>query len=199
MECQAYTKEKVPAPGGGFTYYYTWRKYYRVAKPLGVMAYGTDNGKMLWESERFRRDITNAFPSGNSLIIASGKALYSLDVKTGKDNYEVPLGDDNIGLAQKIIDYKDRVLVVGEKGVASHNKSDGKMVTSSKYKTADFAGMYGTSLMMQTDKEDIAVFDVETCKYKQYNARSGATSRLSDDGEFVYVWDKKDLVKLSTK
>jgi outer membrane protein assembly factor BamB len=195
VECQAYIVTK--NQDGSITY--TWKKYYRVAKPLGVMAYDASNGKMLWESERFRRDITNAFPSGNNLIIASGKALYSLDVKSGKDNYEIPLGDDKIGLAQKIIDYKDKVIVVGEKGVASHNKSDGKLGASGKYRAADFAGMYGNMLMMQTEKEDIAVYDVETCKFKQYNARSGATSRMSDDGQFVYVWDKRDLIKLSTK
>jgi outer membrane protein assembly factor BamB len=199
VECQAYIVEKTPQPGGGYEITYIWKKYYRVAKPLGVMAYDANNGKQIWESERFRKDITNAFPSDNNLIIASGKALYSIDIKTGKDNYEIQLGDDKIGLAQKIIEYKDKVLVVGEKGVSSHSKMDGKLVSSGKYKSADYAGMYGNMLMMETEKNDIAVFDVESCKFKQYDARKGASSRLSDDGHHVYVWDKKELLKLATQ
>lgn len=198
VECQAYIKEE--SKQGNMTYIrYYYKKYYRVAKPLGIMAYDATNGKMLWESERFKKDITNAFPSGKDLIVASGKALYSVDIKSGKENYEVLLGDDNIGWAQKIIDYKDNVIIVGEKGVASHNKTDGKMQKAAKYKSSDYAGMYGNMLMMETEKADIAVYDVETCKYKQYDARKDANSKLSDDGQFVYVWDKKELVKLSTK
>jgi outer membrane protein assembly factor BamB len=198
VECQAYIVQKTAAPGGGYEIEYIWKKYYRVAKPLGVMAYDATNGKQLWESERFRKDITNAFIADRNLIIASGKALYSLDIKSGKDNYEIQLGDDKIGLAQKIVDYKDKVIVIGEKGVASHAKSDGKLASSGKYKTADYAGMYGNMLIMETEKNDIAVFDVESCKFKQYDARKGASSRLSDDGQNVYVWDKKELLKLST-
>jgi outer membrane protein assembly factor BamB len=199
VECQAYIYQRTRNPDGTYTITEKWMVYYKNVKPNSLQAFDASNGSKIWDSERFRKGITNAFVSGNNVIVCSGKALYSMDIKSGKESYEVQLGDDNIGLAQKIIDYKDRVLVVGEKGLASHTKSDGKLVTSGKYKSADFNGMYGKTLLMMTEREDIAAFDVETCKYKQFNARSGSVSKLSDDGMFVYLWEKRTITKLSTQ
>lgn len=199
IECQAYIYQRTRNPDGSYTITEKWLVYYRNVKPNSLQAFDASNGSKIWDSERFRKGITNAFVSGNNVIVCSGKALYSMDIKSGKESYEVQLGDDNIGLAQKIIDYKDRVLVVGEKGLSSHTKSDGKLVTSGKYKSADYNGMYGKTLLMMTEREDIAAFDVETCKYKQFNARSGSVSKLSDDGMFVYLWEKRTITKLSTQ
>ena len=42
-------------------------------------------------------------------------------------------------------------------------------------------------------------FDLNNCKYRQFNARKGAISTLTYDGEFVYVYEKKDVTKLRTQ
>jgi hypothetical protein len=168
-------------------------------KPFGIQAFDATNGQKMWESEKFKKGITNAFTSGNSVIVCSGKALYSLDIASGKDNYEIDLKPDDINLAQKIIDYKDKVIIVGEKGVSSHNKSDGKLVCSGRWKSGDYAGIFGKTLLFQRDNDDIAAYDVETCKFKYYDTRKGAVSKLSDDGLNVYVWEKKAITKLSTQ
>jgi hypothetical protein len=199
IECQAYIYYVDRNPDGSTTIHREWRKWFPNVKPFGVQAFDVTNGKKLWESERFKKGITNAFTSGNAVIVCSGKALYSLDLNSGKDNYEIELKADDINLAQKILDYKDKVIIVGEKGVSSHNKSNGALVASGRWKSGDFMGLYNKSLLFQRENGDIAAYDVETCKFKYYDARKGAISKLSDDGMYVYVWEKKTITKLSTQ
>jgi outer membrane protein assembly factor BamB len=199
IECQAYIYQRQRQGDGSYLIVEKWQVYYRNVKPNGLQAFDANNGSKIWESERFKKGITNAFISANNLIVCSGKALYSIDIKTGKENYEIALAGDDINDAQKIIDYKDRVIVVGEKGIATHSKADGKMIAGGRWKSGEFAGMYGKTLLFQRENDDIAAYDVETCKFKTYNARSGATSKLSDDGMYVYLWEKKNISKLSTQ
>lgn len=198
IECQAYIYQRTRQPDGSYSITERWTVYYRNVKPNGVQAYNATNGEKLWESERFKKGITNGFPAGDKFIVSSGKALYSLDLKTGKENVEIALGDDDIGLVQKIIDYNDRVLVVGEKGLSTHTKTDGKLMNSGRWKSGDFAGLYGKTLLFQRENDDIAAYNVETCKFLTYNARKNSVSKLSNDGKFVYVWEKSSVAKLAT-
>ena len=199
VECQAYIYQRTRNSDGSWTITERWIVYYRNVKPNGMQAFDTRTGAKIWESERFKKGITNAFVSGDNLLVCSGKALYSISISEGKENYEVQLAADEINDAQKIIDYKDRVIIVGEKGVSNHMKSDGKLMASGRWKSGDYAGMYGKYILFQRENDDIAAYDVETCKYKVYNARKESISKLSDDGMYVYVWEKKSVTKLSTQ
>jgi outer membrane protein assembly factor BamB len=67
-------------------------------KPMNVQCFNAISGEQLWESEKMKKGLTNLFPSGENVIVCSGKALYSLDINTGKENYERELKEDNIGL-----------------------------------------------------------------------------------------------------
>ncbi len=58
--------------------------------PCGIQALNASDGKLVWESERFRKGITNMISFNGNTIVCSGKALYSLDIATGKEKYEVP-------------------------------------------------------------------------------------------------------------
>lgn len=199
IECQAYVYQKTRNADGSYTTTERWLVYYRNVKPNGVQAFNANDGALLWESERFKKGITNGFVSGDNFIVCSGKALYSLNIKSGKENYEILIKADDIGDAQKIINYKDNVIVVGEKGISNHAKADGKLGSSGRWKSGDYAGMYGKTLLFQRENDDIAAYDVETCKYKVYNARKDSVSKLSNDGMNVYVWEKKTISKLSTQ
>lgn len=199
IECQAYIYERKREADGSYTIVEKWLVYYRNVKPNGVQAFDATNGTKLWDSERFRKGITNGFVSDNNFIVCSGKALYSLDIKTGKEAYEVLLGPDDISDAQKIIDYKDRVIVIGTKGISGHSKDTGKLLNSGRWKSGEFAGMYGNTILFQRENDDIAAYNAETCQYKMYNARKGSVSKLSEDGMYVYIWEKKTISKLSTQ
>ena len=53
---------------------------------------------------------------------------------------------------------------------------------------------------MKTDKDDVAAYKLSDLSYKQYNARKGAQTWLeSEDGRYLYVYEKKSVTKLSTE
>ena len=89
-------------------------------------------------------------------------------------------------------------MVVGEKGVSTFNAVSGELINSGKYKTSSLEDRVGNVLVMKTEGSDIGTFDLNTCKYKDFNARKGALTSLSVDGNFVYVYEKKVVTKLST-
>ncbi|HEY0979213.1 MAG TPA: PQQ-binding-like beta-propeller repeat protein [Flavobacteriales bacterium] len=198
VETQAYIRRTERNADGSTTTITEKRIQYVNVKPYGVKTLSTNDGALVWESERFKKGVTNVFPQDGRLYVCSGKALYCMDAKTGTDVYEVALGDDNIGLAEIIMPYGDKVAVVGEKGVSTHLMSDGRLVNSGKYKSSHLNERNADMVLMETDKADIAAFDLKTCKYLQYNARKESLSELTDDGEFVYVFEKKDISKLRT-
>jgi outer membrane protein assembly factor BamB len=167
--------------------------------PCGIQCLNASDGKLVWESERFRKGITNMITFGGNTIVCSGKALYSLDIATGKEKYEVPVAKGGVGLATQIQPFKDDIIVVvGEKGVSTFSASSGELLNSGKYRTSSLEDRVDNILIMKTDKADIGTFDLNTCKYKDFKARTGAITTLSRDGNFVYVYEKKVVTKLST-
>jgi outer membrane protein assembly factor BamB len=167
--------------------------------PCGIQALDANTGKLIWESERFRKGITNMITFGENVVVCSGKALYSLDLATGTEKYESPVTKGGVGLATQIQPFKDDVIVVvGEKGVSTFNANNGDVINSGKYRTSTLEDRVGNILIMKTDKADIGTFDLNTCKYKDFKARTGALTTLSRDGNFVYVYEKKVVTKLST-
>ncbi|HRR23295.1 MAG TPA: hypothetical protein P5053_02700, partial [Bacteroidia bacterium] len=165
------------------------------------------DGTKSWDSERFRKGITNIFPSGNNIVVSSGKALYSLDYKTGKEAYEIPLGDDDIGLAEKIVNpselgdniSKDNVIVLGEKGVSSHNIATGAKVWAVKTKKGEFSGIFGENIFFDTEKGDYFSVDANTGKAKFFDSRKNSKSIVSLDGKSIYVFEGKKILKVSTE
>lgn len=167
--------------------------------PCGIQALNASDGKLVWESERFRKGITNMISFDGNTIVCSGKALYSLDIATGKEKYEVPVSKGGVGLATQIQPFKDNVIVVvGEKGVSTFDASSGELLHSGKYRTSSLEDRVDNILIMKTDKADIGTFDLNNCKYKDFKARTGAITTLSRDGNFVYVYEKKLVTKLKT-
>ncbi len=179
-------------------------------KPYNVQCFDANSGKQVWESEKMKKGITNAFLHGNNIIICSGKALYSMEINTGNEIYELPLNKDNIGLADRIVAYKDKVAIIGEKGVSLRTISGGDLMGSKKYKRAtplSYNGqvIYQNALALVTPKSDIGVFDLDKISLKKFDARKGASSFLSQDGNNLFVLEsggmirKSKFIKLNTK
>ncbi|HNP75823.1 MAG: PQQ-binding-like beta-propeller repeat protein [Cyclobacteriaceae bacterium] len=180
-------------------------------KPLNVQCFNAITGEQLWESDKMKRGMTNLFLDNNNVIVCSGKALYSMDIATGKENYELALKEDNVGVASMILKYKDQVIVVGEKGVSSRKMSDGSLTGSSKFKSSQPLSMngkyiYGDGTMaLVTPGSDFGVYNLNTMTYKRFDARRGASAYLSIDGLSLYVLEsgnmmrKSKLTKLSAK
>ncbi len=101
------------------------------------------------------------------------------------------------GLASLILPYNDQIVVVGEKGLSTFNPADGKFIRNSVYKKSIPAGRIKNIILMKTDKDDFAAFNLDDLSYKQYNARKGAKTWLErEDARYVYVYEKKGVTKL---
>lgn len=171
-------------------------------KPMNVQCFNAISGEQIWESDKMKKGLTNLFPSGNNVIVCSGKALYSMDINSGKENFEIELKEDNIGLADIILDYNEQVVIVGEKGVSVRNKADAKLTNSSKFKKSNplsYNGkyIYGDRMALYTTGSDFAVYDLKSVKYKRFDARKGATAYISSDGTYLYVFESGSLIRKS--
>lgn len=168
-------------------------------KPNGLMAFNVEDGTQAWDSEKFKKGITNAFVDGKNLIVCSGKSLYSIEYSNGGVNYEEDVKNGGVGLAEEILKYKDKIVVVGQKGVSLFNIADGKLVKANKYKKATSEKVVDNILLMRTDKNDFAAFNLDDCSYVQYNAKKDSKQFLSEDGNFVWAYEKKTVSKLKTR
>ena len=183
-----------------YTVYYNVIKYDNV-KPNGIQAFSASDGSLKWESEKFKKGITNGITVGGNHIVCSGKSLYSINIETGADNYEVEVSKGGVGNAQMILPYGDNtIVVVGEKGLSTFNATDGSLEKKLVFKSAAPSGKIGDIVFMKTDKDDFAAFDLASMTYTQYNARKGAiTSLEKEDAKYVYVYEKDKVTKLSTQ
>lgn len=199
VEAQAYIVKKERQPDGTYLTTEEWRIWQPNVKPCGIQAFNTSDGSMAWDSERFRKGITNAVVIGDRFIVCSGKELYSMDIATGAEQYVVPVAKGGVGNADQIITYKDMIVVIGDKGVSTFNSTTGDLVASGKYKKSDLEDYEGDRLILKTASADIACFDLDDCTYKQFKARTGSSTSLSADGDFVYVYEKKTVTKVGTR
>jgi hypothetical protein len=154
---------------------------------------------MAWDSERFRKGITNAVVVEDKFIVCSGKELYSMDIATGAEKYVVPVAKGGVGNADQIMTFKDMVVVIGDKGVSTFDTKSGEPVSMGKYKKSDLEDYEGDRMILKTAGSDIACFDLNTCAYKEFKARKGAITSLSTEGDFVYVYEKKNVTKVGTR
>ena len=206
VEVQGVTVKTTSTSTGTTTTTYRSISYQNV-KPYNVQAFNAKDGKQIWESERFKKGITNMFVNGKDLIVCSGKSLYKVDCKTGKEQYEISLDDDDISLAEKIINpeklganvNKDNVIIVGSKGVSAHNMKTGAKVWANRTKAGDFNGIYGTTAFYQKENDDQFAIDVNTGKATFYNARKDSKADYSSDGKYIYSFERKTILKVATK
>ena len=199
VEAQAYIYKRESDGQGGWTITEEWRVWHPNVKPNGIQAFNTGDGSMVWDSERFRKGITNAVVVEDKFVVCSGKELYSMDIATGAEKYVVPVAKGGVGNADQIMTYKDMVVVIGDKGVSTFNTRTGEPVAMGKYKKSDLEDMEGDRMILKTAGADIACFDLDDCTYKQFKARTGAITSMSTDGNFVYVYEKKNVTKVGTR
>lgn len=201
VEIQGVFKETVTSSTGQSARVDVAKVYDESVKPYGVQAFSDADGRLVWDSERFKKGITNMYRHGEgNMIVSSGKALYSMKIKDGEVNYEVDAKNGGVGNVTMILDNNGNVVTIGEKGVSTFNAESGALVAANKYKRASLREYTGNILILETPVQDIAAFDVaDNCKYWKYNARKESASSLTDDGAYVYVMEKKTVTKLKTK
>ncbi|MGV3636354.1 MAG: PQQ-binding-like beta-propeller repeat protein [Flavobacteriales bacterium] len=199
VEAQAYIHKRERQSDGSYVITEEWRIWHPNVKPNGVQAFHANDGSLAWDSERFRKGITNAVVVDDQFVVCSGKELYSMDISTGAEKFVVPVAKGGVGNADQIMTYKDMVVVIGDKGVSTFNMKTGEPVASGKYKKSDLEDVEGDRMILKTAGADIACFDLDNCSFKEFKARNGAITSMSTDGNFVYVYDKKNVTKVGTR
>jgi len=199
VEAQAYIYKREPDGNGGWKITQEWRIWHPNVKPNGVQAFNTTDGSFAWDSERFKKGITNAIVIGDKFVVCSGKELYSLDIATGAESFTVPVSKGGVGLAQQILEYDGKAVVIGDKGVSTFDMGTGEPVAMGKYKKSEVEDVNGDRLIMKTAKADIACFNLNDCTFQEFKARKDATTSMSTDGNFVYVYEKKNVTKVRTR
>jgi len=195
VETQSYRKYK-----SADTWVEEWTVAFPEVKPFGVQAFNASDGTLAWESERFRKGITNAVSFDNYHIVCSGKALYSINLDTGEEKYEVPVSKGGVGQANLILKYKEDIIaVIGEKGISTFNAASGDLINSGKYKASKLFDRHEDLVVMRTEKADLAAFDLDDCSYKEFKAKTGAGTSLTKNGEHLFVYEKKVVTKLKTR
>jgi len=193
VEIQSYEKIQTQ-----YYTYYIYRVYFDNVKPNGLQAFNTKDGSLVWESEKFKKGITNAYIYEDNIMCSSGKELYKINFENGNELYSVPVTEGGVGLATEIMPYKDKMIVISEKGISAYNPDDGKFLYSGKYKDAQLEDVFDNILIMKTEKADIASFDLDSGKFKEFQAKTGATTTLTTDGKFVYIYEDKVVTKVKT-
>jgi outer membrane protein assembly factor BamB len=171
--------------------------------PYNLQAFDGTTGKQIWQSEKLKKGVSNSFMDADNVVVCSGKALYSIDYATGKENYEVPLSKDKIGQAIYVLNYKDKAAIVGQKGVSLHNKVDGTLaLEAKKYKRATPVRIngnmiFGNSLALRNTDGDYAVYNLDSGVFNKYDGRTNAQAILSDDGSSLYVFESGNMMRKS--
>ncbi len=173
-------------------------KFFKEYGPFGVEAFDASNGQNVWRSERFKKGVTNAFEKNGQIMVCSGKALYSLGAEDGKEKYEVSIMDDDINQSEQIFCLGDNAIVVGERGLAAHDVSTGKKVWAVRTKKGDLYDISGTIAFYATEKNDQVAVDLTKGSYTTYDARKDGIQEATDDGEHLFVFEKKTISKLKT-
>jgi len=197
--CEQHMYTKTTDPANPRAYSENWTIRYKNIKPNGLQAFDATTGKLMWDSERFKKGVTNMLTEEGQLIVCSGKSIYNIAYKTGDVNMEEPVNKDGIGLATGILKHKDNIVVVGEKGIALKDPTSGKTKSSKKYKTAELMAVVGDILIMDADKGDYAAYNLNDCSLRTFKGKKGTTASLSQEaGKYVYVYEKKMVSKFKT-
>jgi outer membrane protein assembly factor BamB len=116
---------------------------YKFTGDAGVKAYDKNTGKVVWETsnmkslgDKFNGAITNILVHGSLLYVASDKQIYAFD-EQGTAKFIVPVKTVKLGKPKDIHVFKSNTLVVlCEKGIASLDLNDGKIIFATNTKKA---------------------------------------------------------------
>ncbi|HEU4716179.1 MAG TPA: PQQ-binding-like beta-propeller repeat protein [Bacteroidia bacterium] len=181
-----------------------YKSEYKFVGPYGLIAYGTDNGQVLWQTDKmkdvlkdkFSDRITDVQVADGKAFVCSDKNLFCLDPKTGQPSFTTPLGDLKIGgPLQLTLDKKGgRIYVICDKGIAAFGMSDGKNIYATKVGDilSDFS--VGDNYFVWIGEDEFAGFDLATGKVK--GTFKGQTHpRLTPDGNYLFNFDGSKVQK----
>ncbi len=205
----------------------SWRhvnEYVWVGK-FGLRGFNADSGAELWSSDKFKGSITKMAVDEKNVFAASNKFFYSIQAKSGKEDYQVDFKATKVGKPKFAYDIGEAVTIMGTKGVTAFKKSNGEALYSSeKIKNIQTTYERGGKLYVQNEKDDLTLLDLATgetlgtIKIPKHNSEKktlkqaaiGGQSNdeqyarirelsggadLTEDGKFIFVFDGNKVIK----
>ncbi|MGB4974077.1 MAG: PQQ-binding-like beta-propeller repeat protein [Cyclobacteriaceae bacterium] len=209
----------------GGSEYWAWVNEWVWVGKFGLKGFDTSSGANIWESEKFKGSITKMAVDEKNVYAASDKYFYSIQAKSGNENYQVDFKATKVGDPKFSYDIGEAVTIMGTKGVTAFNKSDGEALYSSeKIKNIERTYERGGKLYVQNDKDDLTLLDLETgetlgtVKIPEHNSEKKTLKQmavggdgneeqfarvrelsggadLTDDGKFIFVFDGNKVIK----
>ncbi|MEI9919769.1 MAG: PQQ-binding-like beta-propeller repeat protein [Bacteroidota bacterium] len=164
--------------------------------PFGLKAFDGENGKLLWESEKFDDRITNVLPVGNSLYVADASNLYSVDVKTGKNNFTSAMKETKTGKPIYLFAHDQNPYVFSEGGLSGFSNT-GTLSFAYKLKDTFIANseQIGNSFFLSND-DGLFVLDLEDGRQRgSYKYLKGFRYGIKQEGKSLFLLGEKKVTK----
>jgi outer membrane protein assembly factor BamB len=180
---------------GGFFSKWKWQG------PFGLKAFDVETGKLKWETEKFDDRITNMLVTDNKLIVADENSVYSINTATGEKAFDVKLKESKVGKAQYLFNSNDKIMVLGEDGLAAFNNK-GIMQYTFKAKDAlmDFSDTYGEHLYYLGTEDEVIAMNLETGKeIGRFNYKKGYKYGIKDSGNMFIQYKDNKVTRFAVK
>ena len=164
--------------------------------PFGLKAFDGEDGKLLWESEKFDDRITNVLPVGNSLYVADASSLYSVDVKTGKNNFTSPMKETKTGKPVYLFAHEQNPYVFAEGGLSRFSNT-GSLSFAYKLKEPFMANceQIGNTYFLAND-DGLFVLDMKDGKERgKYEYLKGFRYGIKQEGTSLFLLGEKKVMK----
>lgn len=178
----------------GTTYFSKWEWQ----GPFGLKAFDESTGKLMWQTEKFDDRITNIMQIGNNLYVADKTHLYSVNLQTGANNFEVETKPAKVGEPCFVFSNQNDICLFTENGIIAYTP-DGKFKYAYKIKDLNIDGsvQYGNTYYLKNEDGLFAV-DLNTGKETgKYEYMKDFKYGFKENGKSLFLLGEKKVLKYS--
>ncbi len=180
----------------GTTYFSKWEWQ----GPFGLKGYDEATGKLLWETEKFDDRITNVLPIGDNLYVADASSVYSVNVKTGANNFMTETKGTKTGKPFFIFDYNDKINLFCDNGMSSYS-STGALNYAYKLKDVDMDGseLFDNIYFLKNGDGLFAINLENGTETGKYEYMKGMKYGFKEEGKSLFLLGEKKVLKHTLK
>lgn len=132
------------------------------------MSLSTEKGKLVSDEVKIKQSLLPGnmdpllFVTDNHIITHDGKKVMSfIDIATLKEEKDINTKDANVGKLLSMDVLTDKIILIGEKGVAFYSKSQGDLLSSHEIKNIE-SSIWNEDYLVTYTKDEMITFKVDT-------------------------------------
>ena len=162
--------------------------------PFGVMVVDANNGNMLWKNYDFKNRSMPIVAEGDKLYTADEKKVYTLDINSGKELASLAVKDLKVGEPQWFGENKDRIMYLGEDGLALLDGATGKMVGSIPAKGTFWSSHRDHNYFLVNSDKSLQYVRLSDAKVlMNVKHEKGLRFITAQEGQTVFIMTKKGI------